>query len=141
MPNAGASVSVILAPKAVYDRLNWLASDMSSSVSRLFVAATELDLMLASNCVIVINKQPLCRNTMVHYSPSLLWQGIDFDPSMNEVDSLSGSDEIFEHWVFEEFVLSAAKSKFIAFCVNDVSSQRCRKVRRVNKTLCNLVRR
>jgi hypothetical protein len=60
---------------------------------------------------------------MVHYSPSLFWQGIDFDPSMDEVNSLSGSDEIFVHWVLQEFLLSAAKGKFIVFCVNNVSSQ------------------
>jgi hypothetical protein len=78
---------------------------------------------------------------MIHYSPGLLWEGIDFYSSMNEVNSLSGSDKVFEHRVLEEFLLSAAKSEFIMFCVNDISSQRCRKVRCVNKTLCNLVRR
>lgn len=79
--------------------------------------------MLACVCAILINYQPLRRNAMVHYSPRLLWQSIDFYPSVNEVNSLSGSDEIFEHWVLEEFLLSAAESKFIMLCANDVSSQ------------------
>jgi hypothetical protein len=60
---------------------------------------------------------------MVHHGPSLLRQSIDLYASMDEVNSLSGSDETFKHRVLEQLLFNAAESTFVVFRVDDVSPE------------------
>lgn len=60
---------------------------------------------------------------MVHYGPRLLRQSIDFYPSMDEVNGLSGSDETFELRVLKQLLFNAAESTFVMFRVDDVSPE------------------
>lgn len=60
---------------------------------------------------------------MVNYSPSLFWQSIDLNPTLDEVDGLSGSDETLELRILEKFPFNATQSTIVMFCANDVSPE------------------